>query len=499
MARLWSKISASKPVRIAGKIIFRGFLVFYTVVFLFLFLVFIFAAYLRFFVHDIPPFDDSAMYVKAPDVPENQNAWLQMTRVMLTHDDIEPHSDIPHYPESIFISRYSEASTTAYIENHPEIIDLLRHKYSEQFAILDHAATLPYSRRVPPPGKSLILPEYSSLLELISFRMRIARDDYEHGSMNEAMKAIYNTLELGRILEVNDGGTSLVEYSFAAPVTYLALYELHRMLANGYLPNGDIAAVNHYLAKFKTNTQALQNAFKNEYLIQKSILINTSMLTGIRKDESFLEVIKWIGTPDSFFNVGLDNDFIRSLFFRENIILKYHYDRYSSEIQRAGRAWIDIAPQTDPEQNGCMKICPPIIPINSKMLSHILKGDVYNYVFSFWESSFDNVFIRRLDIDFLLDAVRLQTAIMAYKKENGGVLPPSLDSLVPKYIEAVPADAFDKNPIRYNRERGVVYSVGEDLVDNGGTAEAEFSGERISYPRKIIPNDIVVEINFWNR
>ncbi len=49
-------------------------------------------------------------------------------------------------------------------------------------------------------------------------------------------------------------------------------------------------------------------------------------------------------------------------------------------------------------------------------------------------------------------------------------LPDKLADLVPKYLESVPRDPFDGNELRYKKlEPGfVVYSIGEDLSDDGG-------------------------------
>jgi len=51
-----------------------------------------------------------------------------------------------------------------------------------------------------------------------------------------------------------------------------------------------------------------------------------------------------------------------------------------------------------------------------------------------------------------------------------GRLPESLDKLVPEYVDTIPLDPFDGQPLRYRSlERGfVVYSIGEDLSDDGG-------------------------------
>ena len=44
---------------------------------------------------------------------------------------------------------------------------------------------------------------------------------------------------------------------------------------------------------------------------------------------------------------------------------------------------------------------------------------------------------------------------------------------MPDYLPAVPRDPFDGAPFRYSAERRLVYSVGENLVDDGGTDERQ--------------------------
>ncbi len=69
-----------------------------------------------------------------------------------------------------------------------------------------------------------------------------------------------------------------------------------------------------------------------------------------------------------------------------------------------------------------------------------------------------------------LRAVAAGLAVERYRFANGK-LPETLDEIAPAFIEAVPIDPFDGKQIRYKRlDKGyVVYSVGSDLVDNGGT------------------------------
>jgi hypothetical protein len=64
---------------------------------------------------------------------------------------------------------------------------------------------------------------------------------------------------------------------------------------------------------------------------------------------------------------------------------------------------------------------------------------------------------------------RVGLAIERYRLA-AGKLPDDLTDLVPAYLDAVPKDPFDGNELRYKRlEVGfVVYSIGEDLSDDGG-------------------------------
>jgi hypothetical protein len=79
-------------------------------------------------------------------------------------------------------------------------------------------------------------------------------------------------------------------------------------------------------------------------------------------------------------------------------------------------------------------------------------------------------------------------AVERYRLAKGH-LPESLENLVPTYMESVPKDPFDGQYLRYNsREKGfVVYSVGEDLTDEGG---AERDGQKRGPNNKLLPWDI---------
>jgi len=82
--------------------------------------------------------------------------------------------------------------------------------------------------------------------------------------------------------------------------------------------------------------------------------------------------------------------------------------------------------------------------------------------------------LSRITITDLRNIAQLRTARVALAIERyrlaAGKLPDALADLVPAYLDVVPTDPFDGNELRYKKlETGfVVYSIGEDLSDDGG-------------------------------
>lgn len=82
----------------------------------------------------------------------------------------------------------------------------------------------------------------------------------------------------------------------------------------------------------------------------------------------------------------------------------------------------------------------------------------------------DNFFVSKCLRDFEKEATACLFALRAYKKDRGK-LPTTLDELVPTYLPKIPPDPFDGRPLRYSREKRIIYCVGEDLKDEGGSVE----------------------------
>ena len=63
--------------------------------------------------------------------------------------------------------------------------------------------------------------------------------------------------------------------------------------------------------------------------------------------------------------------------------------------------------------------------------------------------------------------VSLRAASLLYNKVNNRI-PNQLSELTPKYISIIPNDVFSGEEIKLNSEKGILYVVGPDLIDNSG-------------------------------
>ncbi len=129
-------------------------------------------------------------------------------------------------------------------------------------------------------------------------------------------------------------------------------------------------------------------------------------------------------------------------------------------IETAGRPYKDV-PRYDWDA------------LKRDVVGHILSGNaVGRLVAAVLLSGLDRGAESRCADDLEPAVARLRLAARAYELEKGGP-PPSLEALVPGYIDAVPADPFDGRPLRYDPVRRLVWSVGKDLVDEGAAVTLE--------------------------
>lgn len=96
-------------------------------------------------------------------------------------------------------------------------------------------------------------------------------------------------------------------------------------------------------------------------------------------------------------------------------------------------------------------------------------GKVLNYAL---QGSGQGILENKFELQSHIEATRTAIACELYRRKYGE-LPESLNTLVPDFLESVPSDPFDGKPLRYDKQKKIIYSVGENLIDSGGIGERE--------------------------
>ena len=83
---------------------------------------------------------------------------------------------------------------------------------------------------------------------------------------------------------------------------------------------------------------------------------------------------------------------------------------------------------------------------------------------------FRSAAISRCLVESSMAATEIGAAIKLFHRVEGR-MPERLEELVPRFLDRVPADPFDGHEFRYLPAKGVVYTVGQNLKDDGGNGE----------------------------
>ncbi len=95
-------------------------------------------------------------------------------------------------------------------------------------------------------------------------------------------------------------------------------------------------------------------------------------------------------------------------------------------------------------------------------------GRIMNELITFYNVSF----VRRLKrLEAREECMRAVLACERFRRKTGAY-PETLKMLVPDCFDEVPHDPYSGEPLQYSREREIVWSVGENLRDDGGTTRA---------------------------
>lgn len=233
----------------------------------------------------------------------------------------------------------------------------------------------------------------------------------------------------------------------------------HMFVANSASACNDEIA--YLLGHYPTSADALHRALA-DYLLRgamqasaDSVLKSEFQLTRNSMDDMIAEASEEI----EGFSEETSKAIVEGAFFKRNRTTNEYYTYILGMLEQQDR------PLNQREYQAYELLIEDKPEVLKAMVNGNMMGDVMLRLMLPSMSRVDNVIART---DFESDCVYLMLALRLYQLEHGA-LPPTLDALVPDIIPAVPTDPYDGQPIRYDAERALLYSVGEDFIDNGGS------------------------------
>jgi len=389
--------------------------------------------------------DDSAIRLQKVSVPDADNGFFDLNSI--TTDMIKLPADDPNfdleYTNYASSTPWSQTKVDQVLAENQQVLDLFSQAAGKQFIqIPDYAdpSNVDANTQLYP----LNVWRQAARLQAIK-----ALSLSWQGKTGEALQEAVKLNEVGH--KILDSDSDFIEGLVAISMQQLGSGTVLQILPYGSLDSVALQNIDQRLSLSSDNQTGYQNMFKYEYVVQ----INTLQHQIIDNlDKLTSEDLKYASD-------NLGSDAIKyskyGYYFKPNQTKNLFAGLAKVQVQSAGnRCELNDFEQTLLQQQ---KVTTAII-FQENAIGKLL----YKTVGLTLGSSLTN----ECKNDLVSNVAQIQLALKSYQNDNSS-LPATLNALVPKYLTSVPLDPFDHQPIRYNAEKKILYSVGLNKKDLGGS------------------------------
>ncbi len=395
---------------------------------------------------DIDPPDDTALMISRPKITDEENGYLKMMEAAW-------ESGEGPFDASIF-------KTIPSLDD--EEIERLAKKCETRLDKIDEALKLgvfqeplesPNLGAFQEPHKEMHghVPNYYAIRDLSWLRMAIAWKYLREGRETDSFEQLFNALKTGQALET--ASVTHKCFMMGDRIKNEAFENINAMVESGLINEDSYSQIVRELSKYRQSPQGFKNAIKSEYAAAKARFLETEKnrvenLKGIQK-------IAYMLDPQ------------RGSLFKVNRTIKLTMDNYVLFIESFGGYYKDInlAETVEPQESQTKYIenWPRALATSN------IVGEL-SYLFETREKRSARFITEYYFSEFKAEGLRAAIAALAYEREYDE-FPASLESLVPEFLPSVPIDPFDGSPLRYDKGKRAVYSIGQNLIDEGGSSK----------------------------
>jgi len=394
---------------------------------------------------DEPPINDGDLWLSKIEIPKEENAFYSLSQA----------------GEKIYLSKEKEKFDlfTKMVEGEKwdsEFAEELIKNNGEAFGYFEKALELPYFQ-IPEwqdpktIGFETIIPSMSGLRDIAKLNSIKANYLLTQGKEKEALDLIVKTIKMGQIIE-DSPRPALISYLVGMAIKESGLQKLRIMIPNLTLSSEMLKDYVAELDQFKANEEGLIKAMKMEYI---SLTNTKSKIDAAFVGELSGEELEKLGMEEISFEIRAATKL--NYLYKPNQTQRIFAEYYRNFVNNANKDCNEMKLLE-------IKSLAPYSKIKMLFTENVVGKILHDIV----AVSFSGLFDKKCLEDFSVIGAQSLIAIKAYQIESGKI-PAYLSELVPKYFSEVPRDPFDGQSVKYSPEKKIIYSVGKDLKDSGGS------------------------------
>jgi len=393
---------------------------------------------------DIPPIDDSDLWLSKIEIPKSENAFYYLNQAREEMYLPEEKERRKLFQEMVEGKSWDTDFAKELIEKNEKVFDYFEKAITLpyfQFPQLQNPRTIDIETYLPG------MEEFRYIAQLNSIKANYL---LSQGKEEEALDLIFKTIKIGQMIE-DSPRAPLITYLLGMAIKETGLQRLRMTIPKLTLSPGKLKNYIAEIEEFKENEEGLIRAMKMEYIG----LTNTkSRIDKIFFGELSKEELKKLDMEDFYFEIKGIAYF--NYLYKPNQSQKIYAQYYRNFIDNAKKDCNEIK---------VVKIKPLAPHSKIKMLfTENVIGKIFHDTTAV---AFSGILERKCLEDFSTNGTQLLMAIKAYQIETGK-LPSSLKELTPKYLSEIPKDPFN-GKLKYLPDKKIIYSVGKNLKDEGGS------------------------------
>lgn len=394
---------------------------------------------------DIPPPDTSDLVLERTEVPAEQNAYTYFASA----------TNLLYWPTNA-------TAIVDWLDGKPVDEGSLR-KFLDRNTNMVETIDQGVGRRIYQPPEVVSFETMLPHLMFLRNMGRVMAIQARHERLAEdyasAVQTCSELLKYGNLIQKDAGG--LIEYLVGIAILDLGLTQAQDLAYDKGIPQEELARLSEMMAGLGPFDSGFIRSMKVEYRV------SIAALEQIRLEKFGAKECDAFGFGDWKIVSMLRARGIRSYVFQPNRTKLLLAEPLRRGIRNAPRCYAAIGKMEQGKED---------MPENGFFQMIARPNMIGNVLVELFSPSIDSAIERKCRKECTVVATRLLVVCNAFKKKEGK-MPDSLQSLVPTYLASVPVDPYDGKPFRYSASKGIVYSVGKDLKDSGGSLKL-MDGER---------------------